>query len=160
MPFTQRGDADGPPRDDLERQVKGAMDVTQRTRKRHKMRGQRGQTMVEFAIVLPIFLLLLLGILQFGIAFNHYLALTDGVRAGARYGAVLRTSPTHDAQTIAKVKQSAANLDQSKITVTVSSTWVAGSDLTVCGSYPYSINLIALVVSSGNLNSCTTNRVE
>jgi Flp pilus assembly protein TadG len=116
--------------------------------------------MVEFAIVLPIFLMLLLGIAQLGIAFNNYLTLTDGVRAGARYGAVLRTSGTRVSDTIAKVKQSSANLDQSKINATVTSTWAAGSDLTVCATYPYSINLIGLVVSSGNLNSCTTNRVE
>ena len=130
------------------------------TTKRNAIRGQRGQTMTEFAIVLPIFLLLLLGIAQLGIAFNNYLALTDGVRAGARYGAVLRTSGTRNAATISKVKQSAANLNQSTIGVTITSTWQAGSDLTVCGTYPYSINLVGLVVSSGNLNSCTTNRVE
>lgn len=130
-------------------------------RKRHgKRRGERGQTMVEFAIVLPIFLVLLLGIAQLGIAFNNYLTLTDGVRAGARYGAVLRTSGTRVSDTIAKVKQSSANLDQSKINATVTSSWLAGSDLTVCATYPYSINLIGLVVKSGDLNSCTTNRVE
>jgi Flp pilus assembly protein TadG len=128
--------------------------------KRKLIRRERGQTMTEFAIVLPIFLLLVLGIAQLGIAFNNYLALTDGVRSGARYGAVLRTSGTRVPQTIAKVKQSAANLNQGTIGVTITSTWQAGSDLTVCGSYPYSINLIGLVVSSGNLNSCTTNRVE
>jgi Flp pilus assembly protein TadG len=128
---------------------------------RHKrFLGERGQTMVEFTIVLPIFLMLVLGIAQLGIAFNNYLALTDGVRAGARYGAVLRTSPTHDAQTIAKVKQSAANLNTSQVAATVTSTWQAGDDLTVCATYPYSINLIGLVVKSGNLNTCTTNRVE
>ena len=130
------------------------------TRKRNAVRAQRGQTMTEFVIVLPIFLLLLLGILQLGVAFNNYLALTDGVRAGARYGAVLRTSGSRDADTIAKVKQSAANLNQSSIGVTITSPWQAGSDLTVCGTYPYSINLIGLVVSSGSLSSCTTNRVE
>ncbi len=124
------------------------------------IREQRGQTMVEFTIVLPILLLLILGIAQLGLTFNNYLALTDGVRAGARYGAVLRTSPTHDAQTTAKVEQSAANLNQSDITTTITSTWQAGADLTVCATYPYSINLIGLVVKSGNLNSCTTNRVE
>ena len=159
-PFTQRGDTNGWRWDDLERQVKGAIDVTQTTRKRHKLRGQRGQTMVEFAIVLPIFLMLLLGIAQLGIAFNNYVTLTDGVRAGARYGAVLRTVGTRNSDTINKVKQSSANLNQSNINVTVTSTWTAGSDLTVCGTYPYSINLIGLVVASGNLNSCTTNRVE
>jgi len=130
------------------------------TKGRRSIREQRGQTMVEFAIVLPILLMLILGIAQLGLTFNNYLALTDGVRAGARYGAVLRTSGTHDAQTIAKVKQSAANLNPSNITATITSTWQAGADLTVCATYPYSINLVGLVVKSGNLNSCTTNRVE
>ena len=47
--------------------------------------------MVEFAIVLPILLVLVFGIIQFGIVFNHYLTLTDAVRAGARQAAVSRT---------------------------------------------------------------------
>ena len=138
------------------------MAVTQTTRKRDKMRGQRGQTMVEFAIVLPIFLLLLLGIAQGGIAFNNYIQLTDATRAGARYGAPLALQrlvrplePRHD-----KVKASAANLNPSQVGVTVTSTWQPGTDLHVCATYPFSINLIGLVVRSGNLNSCTTERVE
>ena len=126
------------------------------------MRGQRGQTMVEFAIVLPIFLLLLLGIAQGGIAFNNYLQLTDATRAGARYGASAARAAACDRSSlvIAKVKESAANLNQSQVTVTVTSTWQPGTDLHVCATYPFSINLIGLVVSSGNLNSCTTDRVE
>jgi len=118
--------------------------------------------MVEFVIVLPIFLLLLLGIAQIGIAFNNYLALTDAVRAGARFGAPSTCSGACDrtTQVVQKVKQSAANLNQSQISVTVTSTWQPGSDLTVCATYPYSVNLLGLVVSSGNLNSCTTERAE
>ncbi len=49
--------------------------------------------MVEFAMVLPILLVLVFGIIQFGIVFNHYLTLTDAVRAGARQAAVSRTLP-------------------------------------------------------------------
>ena len=126
------------------------------------MRGQHGQTMVEFAIVLPIFLLLLLGIAQGGIAFNNYIQLTDATRAGARYGAPLACSGTCDRSTLvtSKVKASAANLDTAQVGVTVTSTWQPGTDLQVCASYPFSINLIGLVVSNGNLNSCTTERVE
>jgi Flp pilus assembly protein TadG len=118
--------------------------------------------MVEFAIVLPIFLLLLLGIAQLGIAFNNYLTLTDAVRQGARFGAPSSCSGSCDRTTlvVSKVKSSAANLDQSKVSVAVTSTWQPGTDLRVCASYPYSINLLGLVVSSGNLNSCTTERVE
>jgi len=118
--------------------------------------------MTEFAVVLPFFLLLLLGIGQLGSAFNHHTQLTDATRAGARFGAPLGCSGTcnRSSLVVSKVKQSAANLDQSKLNVTVSSTWVPGTDLQVCATYPYSINLIGLVVSSGNLNSCTTERVE
>jgi Flp pilus assembly protein TadG len=138
------------------------MAVTQTTRKRHKMRGQRGQTMVEFAIVLPIFLLLLLGIAQGGIAFNNYIQLTDATRAGARFGAPLACSGSCDRSALvtSKVKASAANLDTAQVGVTITSTWQPGTDLQVCASYPFSINLIGLVVSNGNLNSCTTERVE
>ena len=49
--------------------------------------------MAELAIVLPVLLVLLLGIVQFGVAFNNYISLTDAVRAGARKAAVSRNSP-------------------------------------------------------------------
>ena len=52
-----------------------------------------GQAMVEFAIVVPILLMLVLGIIQCGIPFNHSLTLTDAVRVGARQAAVSRTLP-------------------------------------------------------------------
>jgi len=118
--------------------------------------------MTEFAIVLPIFLLLLLGIAQGGVAFNNYVQLTDATRAGARFGAPLDCSGTCDRtdKVVTKVKASAANLDPNNVGVSVTSTWQPGTDLQVCASYPFSINLIGLVVSSGNLNSCTTERVE
>jgi Flp pilus assembly protein TadG len=138
------------------------MESNPRTRKRSRIRGQRGQTMTEFAIVLPIFLLLLLGIAQGGVAFHNYVQLTDATRAGARFGAPLSCSGTCDRtdKVVSKVQQSAANLDPGRMGVTVTSSWQPGTDLRVCASYPFSINLIGLVVRSGNLNSCTTERVE
>lgn len=138
----------------------GADDV--RHMGRRSVRRERGQTMTEFAIVLPIFLLLLLGIAQGGVAFHNYIQLTDATRAGARFGAPLTCSGTCDRtdKVVTKVKESAANLDDAQVQVNVTSTWQPGTDLRVCASYPYSINLIGMVVSSGNLNSCTTERVE
>ena len=41
------------------------------------VRDQRGQTVTEFALVLPLLMLVLLAILQFGVLFRDYLAVTD-----------------------------------------------------------------------------------
>ncbi len=57
-----------------------------------ELRSDSGQTIVEFAIVLPILVLLLFGISQFGVAFHNYLAITDAARVGARAAAVKRTT--------------------------------------------------------------------
>ena len=124
--------------------------------------------MVEFALVLPVLLLLVFGIIQFGILFNHYVTLTDAVRAGARQAAVSRTLPDPVGATEARVKQSAAGLDENDLAITVTPlgpadgtpTWVQGGDVTVEATYPYAINLFGMVVMSGDIKSTTTERVE
>jgi Flp pilus assembly protein TadG len=118
--------------------------------------------MVEFALVLPILLMLLLGVIQFGIAFNNYLAVTDAVRAGARQGAVARyLPPAERCPSVEKrVRDSAQNLDLTKLKVFCTSTFNAGEDVIVSAEYPYEINILGMVVKSGNLTSKTTERVE
>ena len=54
----------------------------------------RGQSLVEFAFVVPLFLLILLGMLEFGIAFTHDQTLAYATREGARTGAALGTGNT------------------------------------------------------------------
>ncbi|HLE59350.1 MAG TPA: TadE/TadG family type IV pilus assembly protein [Candidatus Limnocylindria bacterium] len=51
----------------------------------------RGQAYVEFAIILPLLLLLVTGIMQFGILLSGQIALVNGVREAARFGSVLQT---------------------------------------------------------------------
>lgn len=46
--------------------------------------GERGATLVEAAILLPVFFLLVFGMLEFGFAFKEYLTLANGTRDGAR----------------------------------------------------------------------------
>jgi Flp pilus assembly protein TadG len=116
--------------------------------------------MAEFTLVLPVLAILLFGVIQFGIVFNNYLAVTDAVRAGARQGAVAGSSTNPSGSVVSRVRSSASNLDQSKLQVSVSSTWAKGSDVTVSASYPFSINLLGLVVKSGRVSSTTTERVE
>jgi Flp pilus assembly protein TadG len=118
------------------------------SRTRNIYRNQEGQAMVEFALVAPILLLLVFGIVQFGILFNNYLTLTDAVRAGARQAAVSRTLTDPVGTTKTRVTTAAANLKASDI------------DITVTATYPYSISLLGLVVTSGRITSQTTERVE
>ena len=51
--------------------------------------AERGQGLVEFAIMVPLFLVMLLGMLELGFAFNHQLTLQYASREGARIGADL-----------------------------------------------------------------------
>ncbi len=74
--------------------------------KRFQFKNERGQTLTEFAIVLPILCLLLFGVIQFGIAFNNYITLTDAVRAGARKGAVGRHLQDPQAAVVDSVEES------------------------------------------------------
>lgn len=56
---------------------------------RSSRRPRRGQALVEFAVILPTFLLVLLGIMEFGFVFAHYVTMEYATREGARMGAGL-----------------------------------------------------------------------
>jgi hypothetical protein len=51
--------------------------------------AERGQSLVEFSMIVPVFLILLLGILEMGFAFDHLLTIGYASREGARTGAAL-----------------------------------------------------------------------
>lgn len=53
-----------------------------------RLRRERGQDLVEFALVLPLVVLLILGIIQFTLVMIAYNTIADAARSGARYGAV------------------------------------------------------------------------
>ena len=116
--------------------------------------------MVEFALVVPLMLLVLFGIIQFGVLYNDYVTLTDATRVGARKAAVSRHEANPVGVTVAKVESSASGLDLSKLNVSVNATWQHGEDVTVTATYPYDIDLLGFVVASGDLESATTERVE
>ena len=58
------------------------------------IKNQRGLAAVEFAIVLPVMLFLMLATAEFGRVFYQYNTLTKAVQAGARYASrpLLKTS--------------------------------------------------------------------
>ena len=125
-----------------------------------EIRSERGQSLTEFALALPILAMLLFAVIQFGIVFNNYVTLVDATRAGARKGAVGREQQNPVGAVTTEVRNSARDLKQSDLNVTVTSTWQPATDVTVTATYPYSISLLGLVVKSGRLSSSTTERVE
>jgi len=60
----------------------------ERRRRRTRLTDERGAALVEFALVLPLLMLLLLGMLDFGKAFTMWIDETHIANASARYAAV------------------------------------------------------------------------
>jgi Flp pilus assembly protein TadG len=131
-------------------------------RKRFRLRHDRGQALVEFTLLIPVLLFILIAIAQFGDLYNHYVSITDATRAGARQAAVSRQATDPVANAVAAVRDSAHTLNQAQLTVTVTPAppWTSGQQVTVTASYPYSLDIVGMVVKSGTLTSSTKERVE
>ena len=52
------------------------------------LRCARGQSLVEFSLILPVLMILVFGILDFGLGLRSYISLSNAVREGARYASV------------------------------------------------------------------------
>jgi hypothetical protein len=51
-------------------------------------RGRRGQSLVEFSLILPVLLIMVFGIIEFGMGIRSYISLTNATREGARFAAI------------------------------------------------------------------------
>ncbi len=80
------------------------------------MRRERGQELAEYALALPVFLLILMSILDLGRVVYVYSALHNSVREGARYG-IINPSDAVTIETI--VRNKAVGLNPAELTVTV-----------------------------------------
>jgi Flp pilus assembly protein TadG len=105
--------------------------------------GQRGQAMVEFALVLPLLLIVLFLMVDFGVGFARWIAITNATREGARYGTVYTgNNPTvditgkvidtsNDVLTPGDVKVGYANVDGGDVGV--------GDSVVVRADYKYTL---------------------
>lgn len=92
------------------------------------LKRRRGQAIVEFALVLPIFILILVGIMEFGLVFHQYLVVTSASREGARVAALGGT----DADVVTMVNNATASINRGLLTVNVSPAQrVRGQSVTV-----------------------------
>lgn len=71
---------------------------------------ETAQALVEFTLILPILILLIFGMIEFGWVFNAQLTLNSAAREGARTGAVLQTSGDERKNSVmAAVEETAQN---------------------------------------------------
>jgi hypothetical protein len=69
-----------------------------------KSSSQKGASLVEFALVLPVLILILFGIIEFGLIFYNQQVITNASREGARYGIISQTPRVTEAQIKQRVK--------------------------------------------------------
>ena len=100
-------------------------------------RSERGAVAVEFAILLPVFLLLVCGIMDFGNIYYQLHNVNEAAREGARQTAVSQSLSTAASTTIAYIK---SNYNNNYNVTVVPSPPVSGSNVTVTVTSSVTIN--------------------
>jgi len=128
----------------------------------NKLRNNRGQSIVELAILLPVLVMIMLGILQLGLVFNAYTMISNGAREGARTASV----GGDDVAVLAATGNNTTSLDQANLTVNITPS--AGSRTSgnaVVVNLSYDVDVIVPLIGGiiGDpiqLNASSTMRVE
>jgi Flp pilus assembly protein TadG len=120
---------------------------------RKAWRAEDGAELVEFAVVAPVMLLVLLGIIDFGLLFQRYQVLTNAAREGARI-AVLPGYSTTDVEDRVTQFLTAAGLDGVATTTVGTPVVVDLGDIGPClrmvpvtVTYPHSYSFIGGIAS-------------
>jgi Flp pilus assembly protein TadG len=136
-------------------------------------RGEEGQSLVEFALIVPMLLLLATGIMVFGLAMNNYLQLTNAVSVGARTVAINAGVTLDPCATAANAIIAAApGLNPANFTFSYTFSGTAqrgitcasssfntpgaakdlasGSTATVTATYPFTLSVFGAVFSQNN----------
>jgi Flp pilus assembly protein TadG len=117
--------ASNAPRSSPEHQFPSASEVKLEKNCRRCRRNRRGAAVVEFAVVAPVFFLLIFGMIEFGRAIMVQQILTNAAREGARFAVLDSTTPTHD-------------LVVSKVTTYLQGSGITGGSVTITPTEPTS----------------------
>ena len=109
-------------------------------------RAEEGAELIEFMIVFPILMLILAGIMDFGMLLRNYEVVTNAAREGARW---VSTHPENPVGAMARVTAEAERIglspdavDDSLIMVTFTpnkASYTAGEDVTVSVAHDYQL---------------------
>ena len=133
------------------------------------MRRDRGQALVEFALVVPLLIVIVAGIFQVGPAWNKKLSLNSAVREAARVASTCRFAASPQASTDAinaafDAVADAALPGHDQIAPSgvqyAGGTCAPGVKATVTGTYPLELNLLGINVLDITLSSTSATTVE
>lgn len=112
-------------------------------RLRSFLKSNRGQSLVEMAIILPVLLMLIFGMVEFGRILSSYLIMENLSRDAARYGVVGHT----DTEILNLVSAQNPGLDTTILDVDINpgGNRTRGTALTI--TLNYSVNIIAPIMS-------------
>jgi len=99
---------------------------TWRSRNRNRS-DRRGAAIVETAVVLPIFFMIVLGIVEFGRAMMVAQLLTNGAREGARLAVLADATNANVETAVLDLVESSVGVPRSKVAVTITVTPAAGN---------------------------------
>lgn len=140
-----------------------------------------GTAAAEFALIVPVLLLVIFGIIQYGITFNHYIELANGVASGARALAVARGTSTAYSDTLAAVNGGAPNLNSfssptagqtlsivvagtsctaANQASTCASAFAEGAKAVVTATYPCNLDVMWITIPGCSLTSAATEYVQ
>ena len=155
-----------------------------------RRRDDRGVAAVEFAIVVPLLLLVLFGIIQFGTIYSDFISIREGARDAARQGAVANFGPTFttgspchlavaegstpspDIENLMCLVKNEIGLAGTDVRVDVllakpdfsgtDSSWTVGDGLIVCAQFAIHTQtaLLATLIGDPFLKTKTTARIE
>ena len=147
--------------------------------RRRLSQREEGQSLVEFALTVPVLLLVVTGIAAFGIAFNNYMMLTEATSVGARQLTVSRGQTLDPCNTLSTAVYAAAPmLKKTSLTFTISlngssytgtscssgsstsgaaAHMVLGTNAVVTVTYPVSVTVYGMkVIPAGSLLTAQT----
>jgi len=113
------------------------------SRKPHK--GEQGQALVEMALVLPLFLLLLFGVIEMGRVGYAYISVINAAREGGRVAAIGGT----DLEIKSSIENAATSLDSMNLSIIITPLEVdreSGQEVTVDVTYP--VQLVIPIISN------------
>jgi Flp pilus assembly protein TadG len=122
-----------------------------------RLRHERGQDLVEYAVILPVLLLLVISIMQFGLIMFSYNTIADAAREGARFGAVHCSSfrpacTKDDPDIIAAARALTTGLNLANLTITQPAPSGGSIQVTV----KYTVNLIPFIPARTGVPSTLT----